>query len=109
MAEAPGRLLRRHPEARLPVDVARRLEILLRPERDLSIPGKPREFHAFGDEALPDPQPAGGRLDEEQPEPGRRGRLAHEKNGTDDLAFAFRDPASLARGVEFLDELRDDR
>src|SRR5262245_13271829 len=108
VAEAVVRLLGHQAVAGRFVDVARGLQAAVRPQHDLPVALLAREALAFVDEALADPEPAGGGLDVEHPELRDGRRLLDQEYRPDDPAVALRDPAPLALRVEVVDELRDD-
>src|SRR5438874_1312257 len=109
LPEAAVRLTRRALESRLLVEVARRGEVLLRPQRDALVTRGARKAHALGDEAAAQPQAARPGLHQQQPQL-RGSRLARdEEDAPCAAAVDFRDPAALTRGIELSDELGADR
>src|SRR2546426_7394349 len=95
-------------EAGLLVQAARRVQLALRPQRELAIAGLPREADALVDQAAADTESSRVRLHEEQPQLGDGLRFTHDEDRTDDLAVPIRDPAALASRVEVIEEVRAD-
>src|SRR5437762_3515587 len=99
------RLLLHELESRFFVEVARRAELTLGPERDPAISGLTREANAFFDQSTADTESARARFDEEQTQFRDRRRLLHQHHRTDDLAVLFRHPAAFAFRIEVLQKL----
>src|SRR5262249_19784704 len=108
-AEAVDGLLRDQREPRVAVQVARREQLAVRPERHLPVARLPSRAHAFGDEAAADAEPARGWIDDQQPQLGDLRGLPDEENRSHRLAVLLRNPAAFAVRVEASDELADDR
>ena len=94
----PGRL----------INVPRREQVLLRPQRERPVSALAREAHALGDEMPAESQSARLRVDDQQPQLRHRRRLANEEYRTDALTVALGDPAPLAARIELQDELGRD-
>src|SRR4051812_33867607 len=78
------------------VDLPRRREVALRPEYDLPVTCSPRETDDLVDQALPDPESAGRRLDIEEPELRNRLGLLHEEDRADDFSAPLSNPGAFA-------------
>jgi hypothetical protein len=87
-------------EAGLLIQAARRIQVALRPQRDLRVAGLPREPDAFVDEPSADAEPARLRLDQQQPQLGDVLRFLDEEDRADDGAVALGEPAMLACRIE---------
>src|SRR5439155_2578364 len=108
LAEAVMRFRAGQPKAGRLIDVTRRDQDALGPQRDLLITRLPREADAFGDEPRPDAEAARRWLDQQQPQFGGALRALDEKHRTDRFALAFGDPAAFPSRIEFGDELAGD-
>src|SRR5688572_18089686 len=106
-------LLANELEARGLVDLARRDEHVVRPQRELAVPLRAREANAFVDELAAYAQATRRRLDIQQTQLRNLVARAHQEDAADDLAVALRNPRVLARRIEVHDEaaqdLRDER
>src|SRR5688572_25251616 len=90
------------------VDTARVHQNVVGPEAQRRVPAGTGESDALIDKAIPQPQPARRRLDEQQSQLRDVVRLLHAEDRPDDLAIALGDPAALPGGVEVADEIGDD-
>src|ERR1700694_699422 len=108
IAEAAVRFLSDQLEPALPVDVARRREIRLRPQRELPVALRAREGDAFVDQALADAPAARLRLDQKQAQLCGRCGLLDDERRADALAGPFGGPAALQLGIEVSYELGHD-
>src|SRR4051812_7599563 len=95
-------------EARLLVDAAGGLQLALRPENDPAVAAVARKSDALSDEAPANPEPARGRLDEQQAQLRDRCGLLDEKDGTDRFATPLGNPAAFTPRLEVLHEFGDD-
>src|SRR5215204_987069 len=86
------------------IDLARRVQDVVRPERQLGIAGLPREADARAHQPSAEPEPARFRLDIEEPQLRDLIRLPDQEHRADDLALDLGDPTALAPGLEALDE-----
>src|SRR5215208_4766143 len=86
------------------IDLARRVQDVVRPERQLRIAGLPREADALAHQPSAEPEPARLRLDIEEPQLRDLVRLPDQEHRADGLALDLGDPAALAPSVEALDE-----
>src|SRR5918911_3140797 len=82
------------------IDVPRRDKDALGPQCDLWILRLPREADAFGDEPRADAEPAGRRLDQQQPQLGGLLPALDEKHRANGFAIALGNPAALPAGGE---------
>src|SRR3954470_22578578 len=107
-AEGPMRFAPHQLEAGLSIDGARGSEVGVRPQHHLSITARPGEGDALLDQPPAEARSPRARLKQEQPQFRDFLLVFDEKHATDTLAVHFRDPAALARRVEFLQEVLDD-
>src|SRR5882757_9139029 len=105
------------PEAGLLVDAMRGGENALRPEGDLAVAGFAGEADTRRHQRVAEAYPTCRRLDQQKPQ--LRNALAlrvlHQEDMAEALvivlkapAFALRDPAALACGIEMVNEIGDD-
>src|SRR6516225_7070959 len=87
------------------IDVARRHQHAVRPQRDLSVAGASRKTPAFVYETTADSKAATVRLHIEKTQFSDGTRLFDEEDRTYRFAITFCDPAPFPRSVEVPDEL----
>ena len=102
------RLAGDEPKAGALVDVPRRDQDALRPQRHPAIAGRAGEADAFLGQPRADAEPARLGVDDQQPQLGDLVGRAHHEHRADRLAVDLGDPAVLAGGIEILQEGGDD-
>src|SRR5215510_4880785 len=108
LAEASALLARAEAKARLLVDVSRGGEHAVGPQRYSPIAAGAREGDAFSGQAPADAEPARGRLDQQEAQPGDLVGVLHQQHAADVLPVELGDEAALAARVEFVHEVGDD-
>src|SRR5437762_2825677 len=88
------------------IEPSRRAKLALGPQNDPAVAGSAREAYACLDQLPSQSQSARRRFDQEQAQLGypRRRAHPHKENRADDAASLLGNPATLAPGIELLDE-----
>ena len=109
-AEAVVRLFGDEAVAFALVEVASGVEDAVGPEGDLAVASVAGEVRALTDECAAEAETACGGLDEEETEAGGVGifGVLNEEDAAEAFVIAIGDPATLAQGVEVVDEVGGD-
>ena len=83
-------------------------EFALRPKHHLLVAGLAAEANAFGDQATAESQAARGRFHQQEAQLANGLRFPNQEDSTNDLAVFLCNPATLALGIEILDEVGND-
>ncbi len=107
-AEAHALLAAGEREARFLIDVPRRGEHAVRPQRHFLVAGAAGKAGAFIDQPRPEPKPARLRIDDQQSDAGNIGRVGDQKNAADIFAVQLGDPAAFALRIVLVGKIGDD-